>query len=200
MANNKIIIGNSKEKNEKVIEPIQKDTVVNTGTIAPNTEQKPESEQKPVQEPIYENVWGNDHVILKVLDEKQLSDRRLYARAIYMQNIECNAILGNMESEPVLLAKPMNFMVIDISMSGIGIICKDEINKGMVLIFKLILDNIAYEIKCEVIYSFQVDDKFRAGLKMVGKDKKFIKHLKIVVARLTLQREYGTRVERASQG
>lgn len=184
MTNSKIVIGVN-EKDKKEAEPLFKNTLVDTRTAAPNTEQESE------QEPVDENVWGNDHSILNRLDEKQLADRRLYTRVAYIQKVKCNAILESVEAQPVLLAKPIDFMVIDISMGGIGIICESEIALGTILAFNLTLENITYEIKCGVIYCYENDDKFRAGLKIAVMDKNFIRHLKIFVAKLSLQNRYG---------
>lgn len=187
MAGKKIVIGNGKEKDKKENEIILKGNTANTLKSTPDTTQEPQ------QETLDENVWGNDHLILNNIDESILADRRLYVRAIYMQRIECNTIKYNKDSELTLLSKPIEFMIVDISMGGIGIICEYEIKIGTILIFKLTLDNIAYEVKYEVVYCFPNDDKFRAGLKMAEKDKEFIRHLKILVARLSLQSKYGNR-------
>ena len=185
MRDNTMVIGTSKEKDKKETSTIKMDILVNTQNTIPNTI------QEPTQEPIYENVWGNDYSITNKLEENLLADRRLYARALYMQKIECNTILESMESEPCLLSKIMAFMIIDISMGGIGIVCEHEIMVGTILVFKLSLDNISYDIKCEVVYCLQNDDKYRAGLRIVDRERHFIRHLKILVARLSLQRKYG---------
>lgn len=199
MGNNKIIIGNGKEKN---IESLLRDTVVKTKTTTPNISQEPVQEplQESVQEPLYENVWGNDQKVLSRLDEKLLTDRRFYTRVIYMQTVECNTIMDSIESEPVLLIKPIEFMIIDLSMGGIGVTCENMLNIGTILVFNITLDNIAYGIKCEVVYCFQNDEKFRAGLKLVNKEKKFIRHLKIFVARVSLQSKYGSKTYELSKG
>jgi hypothetical protein len=76
-------------------------------------------------------------------------------------------------------------------MGGIGIICEHGINIGKILAIQLTLDNIPYEIKGEVVYCIRNDDKFRAGLKIVQRDKRFIRHLKIFVARISLNSIYG---------
>ncbi|MGE5614917.1 MAG: PilZ domain-containing protein [Bacillota bacterium] len=143
-------------------------------------------------EPLYENVWGNDYTILDKLDERQLADRRLYVRVRHIQRIECYTISDSMEEEPVLLAHPIVFTISDLSMGGIGIICDSEISVGKILTFQIILDGIPYKIKCEVVYCIRNDNKFRAGLKIVQKDKKFIMHLKIYVARISLNSRYGS--------
>jgi hypothetical protein len=143
------------------------------------------------QEPVCEKDWGNERSVLKMLDGKLLADRRLYARALYMHKTWCSTLFESIDSEPTLLMDPMEFMVVDLSMGGIGIICDQEILVGTILSFKLPLDKIVYDIKCEVVYCFNNSDKYRAGLKIVDRDKKFIRHLKIFVARLTLQSMLG---------
>ena len=180
MKTNVMIIGNRKEELEnKALNANQ-----NTGL---------EIIREPtVQRPVYEKDWGNEHTIMSRLEGKLLEDRRLYARALYMQKIECNTLYDSLGSEPVLLNEPMKFMIIDLSMGGIGIISEQEILTGTILSFKLPMDNITYDIRCEVVYCFENSGKYRAGLKLVDEDKNFIRHLKIFVARLTLQSMYGT--------
>ncbi|HEX9061954.1 MAG TPA: PilZ domain-containing protein [Clostridia bacterium] len=184
MGNNRLVIGNKKEKDKSETNDLR-DIAGNTQTIAPDIQKEPS------KEPIYEKLWGNDNNVLNKLDEQQLADRRLFVRAIYMQKIECKTILESLDSEPTILKRPIEFMIIDISMGGIGVLCEYEMNIGTILVFRLILDNIPYEVNGEVAYCFPNDDKFRAGLKIVNKDKQFIKHLKIFVARSSLQRRYG---------
>lgn len=184
MANNKIVIGSDKGKDKKDTEKLIRDNAV----IVP--EEVPDIQQKRVQEPLDKNVWGNDHSILNKLDEKQLAERRLYVRVVFLKRVECDTIFKSIGTEPVLLSKPIAFMIVDISMSGIGIICENEIKAGTILAFEITLDNIAYKIKYEVVYCFKNEDKYRAGLKIAEKDKHFIRHLKIYVARISLNSEY----------
>lgn len=151
------------------------------------------ADQETTQEPLDENVWGNDYSIINKLNEKHLADRRLYVRVRNVQRIECNALSDSVEAEPVFLARPIEFTISDLSMGGIGIICDNEISIGKVLAFQLILDGIPYKIKCEVVYCIHNDNKFRAGLKIVQKDRKFLMHLKIYVARISLNSRYGNK-------
>ena len=186
MGNNRLVIGGRKEKDKNDTDHDLRDIVDSAQTTTPITQKGVPPEQ------IYEKLWGNDNSFLKKLDEEQLANRRLFARAIYMQRVECKTILDSLDSEPDILKKPIEFMVLDISMGGIGILCEYEICIGTILVFKLILDNIPYEVSGEVVYCFENSDKFRAGLKIVSKDKQFIKHLKIIVARASLQNRYGS--------
>lgn len=189
MAGKKLVIGTGKEKDNNENEIILRDNNVRAPKSTPTTRQEPEQEQ------LDENVWGNDHTFLNKLDEGILADRRLYVRVIYIQSIKCNVIKESKESQPILLTQPIEFMIVDLSIGGIGIICEHEIKIGTILIFKLTFDNITYEVKYEVVYCFPNDDKFRAGLRMAEKDKEFIRHLKILVARLSLQSKYGNRTD-----
>lgn len=206
MSGKRIILGNgiSKGKRENIHEPSrsnQKEAEfhkpVNDYEKQPeHLEQpipsdEPEQSVQPEQIPLDENVWGNDYRIINKLSEKQLADRRLYVRIRHIQKIECNRIYENIEDEPILLSKPMDIITSDLSMGGIGIICDYELNIGGILGIQLTLDSIQYDIKCEVIYCIANDDKFRCGLKVVQKDKQFIKHLKIFIARLSLKNNYG---------
>lgn len=159
-------------------------------------EQQPAAHEPALQvpserKPFYEKDWGNERAVLSRLDGKLLADRRLYARVLYMHRIRCNTLFERLDSEPTLLMDPLELIVVDLSMGGIGVVCEHEILVGTILSFKLPLDNIAYEIKCEVVYCFENGGKYRAGLKLVDRDRNFIRHLKIFVARFTLQNMLG---------
>jgi hypothetical protein len=180
----KIIIGDErkKEKKELVHDSYKGETPQNLSETA---------DQSAEQIPLDENVWGNDYTIVDKLDETQLANRRFYVRVRYFQRIECDEVFDSLDSEPVRLTHPISFFISDISMGGIGIICDYEIATGKIFSIQLVLDGIPYKIKCQVIYCIPNDDKFRAGLKIVEREKKFITHLKIFVARISLNSAYG---------
>jgi hypothetical protein len=149
-----------------------------------------EYRQKSITMPLDENVWGNDRALLDKLDREVIADRRLFVRVRYVQGLTCDTVYEDIGKEPVRLSRPLEFMAVDLSVAGIGIICEHEIETGMILGIRMPLDGIPYDIKCKVIYCIPLDGKYRAGLKIAGKDKPFIKHLKIFVARTTLTKEY----------
>lgn len=185
MKRNIMVIGNSKEEANKDTEQVSKHSAAGAPDAAPGTG------RETVQEQVYEKDWSNEHEVLRKLEGKLLADRRLYVRALYMKRIECNILFDSLDAEPSILPEPIRFMIVDLSMGGIGIICEHGIAIGTILSFGLSLDNILYDIKCEVVYCFENNDKYRAGLKIVNRDRKFIRHLKIFVARLSLQSKYG---------
>lgn len=189
----KIVIsdGRKKEKKQNNTKLYIADTL-NNATVETESNASPETNPIPVDE----NVWGNDYTILHQLNEKQLADRRLFVRVRYFQQIECSAISDSAEMEPYLLRHPLVFMISDLSMGGIGIICDYRIGIGKVLAIQLTLDGLKYEINCEVIYCLPNDDKFRAGLRLVKREKQFVNHLKIFIARVSLQSAYGDKAEK----
>ncbi len=181
---NKYIIGDEIIKDKKAIRPplyeADKPQITATGT-----------ELNTVPISVDENVWGNDNTILNKLDENQLADRRLFVRVRHMRRVECSKVYDNIMVEPVMLTHPIIFTISDLSMGGIDIISEYEISIGKILALQIILDNMPYEIKGEVIYCLQSDQIFRAGLKIVQRDKLFIRHLKIFIARISLNSMYG---------
>lgn len=187
--NNRIIIGKDKDKDKKKAEGSLTDLVVETGTL----EAPPADGQTPPGEELDEKLWANDHAAIKYMDDDMLADRRLYVRVVFVQQIMCNTILESLDSEPITLPKPIAFMIMDISVGGIGIICEYTIDVGSILSFNLTLDNIPYEIKTEVVYCFPNGGKYRIGLKLAKKDKAFFRHLKILVARISLNAKYGNK-------
>lgn len=194
MMHNKIIISGGKKNEERVERPgayeINGRHTAAAGA-GPGTEPAEKDEVQAEQPPVDENVWGNDYTLLNKLSEKQLADRRLFVRIRHMQWVECHIIFDNIKSEPSLLDRPLVFIINELSMAGIGIICDNAISIGKILAFQFIIDNIPYDIKCEVIYCIPNDDKFRACLKVVQRDKRFIRHLKIFIARTSLNLTYG---------
>jgi hypothetical protein len=186
MKNNTIVIGNEKKDNIESRTTAQEAFQAGLNLSAAVA-------RETVQEPVHEKDWGNDPLVLNSLEGKMLADRRLYTRALYIQKIMCNTVLDGRGTEPSRLRDRMEFTVIDISMGGIGIVCEYEILTGTILLFKIVLDNIPYDIKGEVAYCFRNDGKYRAGLRVIDRDRSFIRHLKILVARLSLQSKYGKR-------
>jgi len=189
MADNKIVIGGFKEdksKEEKVLKrekPVHEpDTIIDDG-------------HSPVQETydprLDENIWGSDFELDKKLKEEYLLEKRRYVRIRYIQSIACKTMSSSLEAEPVTLFPPLMLTTCDLSVGGIGIISDTEISEGTILDLNLTLDEISYNIKCAVVYCIQNKDKYRIGLKIALKDKAFIKHLKIYVARISLQSKYG---------
>lgn len=142
--------------------------------------------------PLDENVWGNDRAILDKLDKEVLADRRLFVRVRHVQRIICNTEYEDIDKEPVYLRSPLEFMTADISVAGIGIVCDRELEPGKILGIRITLDRMPYDIKCKVIYCIPLDGKYRAGLKIAVMDKRFMRHLKIYVARITLTGEYAS--------
>ncbi|HEX2947457.1 MAG TPA: PilZ domain-containing protein [Clostridia bacterium] len=196
MKTNIMVIGNIKEEAQRSIQDAVQDAAQDAGreivNESPVNETTVALNEPSRHEPVLLKDWGNEHAVLSRLDGKVLADRRLYARVLYMHKIWCSTLFESLDSGPTRLMDPMEFTVVDVSMGGIGIVCDYGIPVGTVLSFKLPLDNIMYDVKCEVVYCFENSDSFRAGLKLVERDKNFIRHLKIFVARLTLQSMLGT--------
>lgn len=139
-----------------------------------------------------EIVWGNDRAFMRRIDEVHRADLRLFVRIRHMQKITCSTVYEDITKEPFELEKPLELMTVDISVGGIGVMCEHEIDVGSILGIQIILDTIPYDIKCEVIYCIPMDGKFRAGLKIAQKDKSFMRHLKIFVARISLTSTYAS--------
>lgn len=194
MANDRIVISSRAENPRKTDD---KRPVAKEHEIAAVS---PAGQEIPVKEPLDEVVWGNDRSVRNNIDERTLADRRLFTRVKYVQQIRCNAILDDMGLEPILLDIPLRFLVIDISMGGIGIVSDDALKPGTVLSFEIRLDEVVYRVRYEVAFCFPNDGKFRAGLRIRERDRRFLRHLKIVVARLTLQNMLGKQLANASGG
>jgi len=145
------------------------------------------------QMPLDEDVWGGDREISKKIDEGLLADRRLFVRIRHIQKVLCSVEYADAAAkEPLELDRPLEFMIIDLSVSGIGIISEYEIERGKLLGIRMLLDGMPYDIKCEVVYCIWLNGKYRAGFRIVQKDKKFMRHLKIFVARVSLTNEYAS--------
>lgn len=139
-----------------------------------------------------ENVWGTDRIIKEKLDKELLAERRLFVRVRHMQKVTCSLEYEDLDKEPIEFDKPMEFMTVDLSAAGIGILSEQEIDTGKYLGIRMVFDNIPYDIVCEVVYCISIDDKFRIGLKIVRRNKQFMRHLKLVVARVSLTSQYAS--------
>ncbi len=179
---NRIIIGGSNKK-EVLQKTVTNVPVNDTGAV-------PVQDTKAI--PLDEKVWGNDNAILEKIDKGLLADRRLFVRIRHMQRVTCSTEYKDVKKEPVELDKPLEFMTVDLSVGGIGIVCESEIGIGRILGLRILLDRIPYDIKCEVVYCIRIDGKFRAGLRIAQKEKRFMRHLKIFVARVSLTSEYAS--------
>lgn len=191
----KIIISDGRKKEKKNIDKIDSKLSVIHSVQNTATEVHQDYAEKAEPIPLDENVWGNDNIVLQHLNAKQLADRRLFVRIRYLQQAQCLAISDNAEIEPEPLSQPFTFMVSDLSMGGIGIISNNEVGINKILLVRLTLDGIVYDVKFKVIYCFWNDNKFRAGLKVLRSEKQFIHHLKVFIARKTLNAAYGDQLE-----
>lgn len=182
MPNNKITIGVGKQEENDKTQRIPKEELYSS--VAPV-----ESEQKP--EVLEDRVWGNDYILDKKLDKEHLDEKRMFVRVRYIQNISCDKICDDINSQPTTLTKPIKLVMSDISVGGLGAVCGQELNVGSVLEFDIVLDHLTYTIKCEIVYCILMEESYRIGLKIVRKNRDFLKHLKILVARISLQAQYG---------
>ncbi|MCX7709806.1 MAG: PilZ domain-containing protein [Clostridia bacterium] len=182
MADNRITIGTGKPKKgeEKEVELLKKSDL-----YVPETEPEVPA-QEPPKESLDDNLWGNDWYLNKQVDPKYLAEKRLFVRVRYIQRIDCRMFCPSLSEEPQKLTEPFGFTVFDVSMGGIGAISEHPKSEGDILVFKLNLDHLSYEVKCEVVYSIPIDNVFRLGFRILTKDKDFIKHLKLFVARISL--------------
>ncbi len=139
-----------------------------------------------------EVVWGNDRALMKMVDEVQRADLRLFVRIRHIQKVICSMVYEDIAKEPYRLDRPLEMMIVDLSVGGIGVICEHEIETGSILGIPIVLDAITYDVICETVYCIPMDGKYRAGFKIAKKDKDFIKHLKIFVARISLTNTYAS--------
>lgn len=184
---NKITIGTGKKDKQPEKEYTGRAPAENPSSAEPAPGVEPEAEQ----EPLYENVWGNDTALYKQLDEQTLAEKRLYVRVRCMQSLECSSMSRSRDMELAQIAPPLKLTMIDISMGGIGVICDEPLKDGINLAFTVTLDNIKYDVVYEVVYCIKMDEKYRVGLKLARKDKAFTHHLKVYVARISLTSRYG---------
>lgn len=186
MANNKITIGSGGKKDDSINKPIEELDITNSQVAARDSVARSENDV------LDEIIWGNDYELHKKLDKDNLTEKRRYIRVRFIQRIECKMLCEDKNSEPENLEEPLVFTAIDISVGGIGAVSEAFIEPGIILYFTVVLDHFTYDIKSEVIYCVELDDKYRIGLKVKQNEKEFIRHLKIFVAKLSLEGKYRT--------
>jgi hypothetical protein len=185
MSNNKITLGVRKQDKTDKTQRISMDEEFNNLPVSPV-----EQEQKKEQKSADDSVWGNDTLLDRQLSKEHLDEKRRYTRVRHVQRIECRTIIENINTEYITLNKPIILTLSDISMGGIGAVSDQELKTGSILEFDINLDHLKYNIQCEIIYCVSMDESFRIGLSFAKKDKDFVKHLKILVARISLQSSY----------
>jgi hypothetical protein len=185
---NKIIVGTGKK--EEIVEKERMKQDMPQALSGAETVHEMELEMK--QEPVYESVWGNDYALFKQLDDETLAEKRLYVRVRYIQDMECSSMSEHCENELANVAPPLKFIIIDISMGGIGAICDEPLKLGITMAFQVTLDNMKYDVVYEVVYCIKMDGKYRIGLRLAKKDKAYTHHLKVYVARISLTGRYGS--------
>lgn len=188
MQKNRIVIGKGKD-NEENSEKAKNKLPQESGTASPSPHSI-EIEELRYRDSLNDVLWGSDSRLHKMLDKEVLSEKRRYVRVRYFQNVLCKMIADNPQAEPLSLSKPLPLSVVDLSMGGIGVLCSQEVTEGSILHIGLVLDQSSYDIVCEVVYCVKMDNVHRIGLRMFKKDKTFTRHLKIVVARISLNAEY----------
>lgn len=178
MKENKIYINGKPISSEK-----DTDQIKNKNSLT----EKPMEEHAPELIQIDENVWGTDLEFEKKLEEQFLADRRLFVRVRYFAEVLCNKIYRSGNDEPEVLPYPFSLSIIDISSGGIGAISDEEIEIDSVLPVKLVLEKIEYIVRYRVVYCIPHEGKYRIGLKLNEKNNIFKRHLKIYIAKLSLQ-------------
>lgn len=186
MKRKKIVFGSDKSGKNDINKQLYDDAF----DSKPAAQEKIEGNEVPEAE--FENVWSNDYKVIQQLSDNLKAEKRMYVRVRHLQQIECKVMYEDLDAEPVKLKKPITFTTVDISIGGIGIICDQPIKVNTILQFEICLDDMYYLVEYMVVYCLNIDDKYRIGLKIVKRHCDFIKHLKIYVARISLQSKYGT--------
>lgn len=182
MAKNRLIIGKDDERDKKdsELELLKKD-----GLHIPGTEVNNKG-SKSSEGDLDDNLWGNDWQVNKSIDKDFMAEKRLFVRVRYFHPLECRMKYIDPDADPLRLESVLHLTMFDLSMGGIGAICEEPIPQNEILLFPLQLDHLTYDIKCQVVYCIPIDKVYRLGFRILSKDKDFIKHLKLFVARLSL--------------
>lgn len=182
MADNRITIGKGKPQidKDKDLELLKKQDLYIPEKEIETGEQPPQTQTSD------ENLWGNDWQINSLIDKDYLAEKRLFVRVRYFRPFECRMFCTSPDAEPEKLDSILKLTMFDLSMGGIGAICDVSVPKDDILFFPLLLDHMTYDVKCQVVYCIPIDHVFRLGLRILTREKQFIKHLKLYVARLSL--------------
>lgn len=106
----------------------------------------------------------------------QHTEMRKHKRIDYYSMLQCTKSIYNGEVEDY--AEPLQLVLLNISIGGLGIICERHFQKDTVLYLNMQLEDQSYEkIAAKVMWSIKKGDMYRHGLEISNMSGRLYSHL-----------------------
>lgn len=114
------------------------------------------------------------------------TDSNRYVRVSLMQNSILKQVFRQGNSEFEELVPPQRIIILDISVSGVNIVCEEYYDENSLLLFTLVLDDKAYDALGRVKHCQKTGDTYRVFAIFTAMKPSVEKHIKMFVARMSI--------------
>lgn len=76
---------------------------------------------------------------------------------------------------------PVQLDVINLSLSGFGIVSATEFTSDMTLEFTLYLEDIPYPVMTKIVWDKKTGNLYKYGVEIIGHNNMFFRHLKLLI-------------------
>lgn len=109
--------------------------------------------------------------------EKNSMDNRCHERIPYRSKINVYRYY-NMNGVLVTPDEPIELVIFDVSLSGLGVISQQAFSGQATLEFTFYLEDIPYQVMAKIAWSKHNHIFFRYGLEIIGHNNMLFRHLK----------------------
>ncbi|MFZ5352789.1 MAG: hypothetical protein ACOZCL_08710 [Bacillota bacterium] len=96
---------------------------------------------------------------------------RQYYRAKYFAEVKAlNYPDGSQDKKS---AKPMELIILNLSIDGVGVLSREDIKEGSIFTFTLYLGGIGHELMAYSTFCIKLGEMYRVGLKLITPDNLF---------------------------
>ncbi|WP_026893624.1 PilZ domain-containing protein [Clostridiisalibacter paucivorans] len=107
---------------------------------------------------------------------EELDYKRVHSRIMYSTRLECYRYYENNELKRY--NPPMELIMFDLSLGGIGVISEEYLKIGNVLMFTLKLNIMPYQVMAKVVWTYKIGHMYRSGLEFVGMPNGLVREIK----------------------
>lgn len=105
------------------------------------------------------------------------TESRVHHRINYREKINIFQYYNN-SGNLVKLAVPIEMVVFDVSLGGLGVLSDKSLENGSVIEFTLYLENIPYAVLSKIVWVDNNGKYFKYGLEIIGHNNMMFRHLK----------------------
>ncbi len=102
---------------------------------------------------------------------------RKHIRTKYYQKINCYSYYDT-TGKQISLDKPIEIIMVNISLGGAGLICEKKFEAGTVFVLNFYLDRIPYNQLFKILWCEKAGEMYRVGTEIINISTNLFKHLK----------------------